>query len=111
MGSKVNLNGILKSYSSKGLSEIDEIVGEWAFAIDDLPVKLKIKVVYSMPHGKFMGIANYRIQNPEQASSYMSLYLCDTVEEALIDALKGFLMWWHPDKYKDKTKFVPVEDW
>jgi len=111
MSSKVDLDGILKSYSSKGLSEVEEKVGEWAFAIDDLPVKLKIKVVYVMPQGRFMGIANYRIQNPEQASPYMSLYLCDTVEKALIDALKGFLIWWLPEKYKDKTRFVPVENW
>jgi hypothetical protein len=111
MSSKANLDGILKGYKDKGLTEVEEVVGEWAFAIDDLPVKLKIKVVYVKPQGKFMGITNYKIKNPEQLAPYQSLDWADTVEKALNDALKGFLVWWLPEKYKDNTRFVAVKDW
>ncbi|MGD0159197.1 MAG: hypothetical protein ABSB89_02755 [Candidatus Bathyarchaeia archaeon] len=110
MSGKVNLEKVLLSYDDKGLGEIEEIIGEWAFEITDLPVRLKMEVVYVMPQGKFMGIANYQIQNPKQGTPYMSIYQRDNVEEALFDALNGFLDW-IPEKYKDKTKFVPVEDW
>lgn len=109
--SEINLSKIVSEFENQGVTEIDEKVGEWSFAIDELPVKLKIKVIKSNLGGKYMGIANYRIQNPDQATAYMSLRFCDTVEEALTDALSGFLFYWHPEKYKDETKFELVADW
>ena len=111
MSGEVDLDRILEDYRSKGLNEVVEKVGEWAFHISDLPVQLKIKVDRVMPQGQYMGIANYRIQNPKQETPYMNICLCDTIDEALDDALRGFMTFWPPEEYKDKTKFVPVEDW
>lgn len=109
MSGNVDLNKILQSYK-KDVFEIEEKVGEWTFHIHNLPVTLKIKVMRVMPNNAFMGVANYQIQNPTQASPYMSLYLCNTVEDALKDALNGFLAWWDAKQVK-KTKFFPVPNW
>ena len=109
MNGRIDLNRILKNY--KVVYEIEEKMGEWTFHITDLPVTLKIKVIRVMPQSEFMGIANYSIQNPEQGSPYRSLHLCDTVEDALIDALKGFLIWWNPQKYGKQTKFILDKEW
>ncbi|KPV62763.1 MAG: hypothetical protein AOA66_1219 [Candidatus Bathyarchaeota archaeon BA2] len=57
-----------------------------------------------------MGIANYAIQGPKQVSPYKSLRICDTVQEALEDALPGFLAFWDP-KYANQTRFELDEDW
>lgn len=110
MSGNVDLNKILGNYKHKGVFEIEEKVGEWTFHITDLPVTLKIKVIRVTSAGKFMGIANYSIQGPGQATPYKSIWQCDTLEDALIDALKGFLMWWNPKKAK-QTKFVLDKDW
>jgi len=40
----------------------------------------------------------------------MSIRPRDTVKEALQDALKGFLMWYNPEK-AEKIRYVPYEDW
>jgi len=108
MKESVDLHKIAADFEDKGLTEIDETVGVWTFAIDDLPVTLKIKVVRGL-HGKYSGIANYYIQAPE-SMPYISIKMCDTVEKALFDSLNGFLSNWNP-KYKDETKFKPLEDW
>ena len=111
MSSKVNLNRMLRACENKGLCEVQETIGEWSFAIYDLPIKLKIKVVFATPQGKYKAIPNYKIQNPEQASPCASISVSNTVEDALHDALMGFLVCWIPQKYKDNTKFELVEDW
>lgn len=103
MKENIDLHKIAAEFENKGLTEIDEIVGVWKFAIDDLPVRLKIKVVRSL-NGKYSGIANYRI------NGYMSIKDFDTAEDALRDALSGFLWKWNPED-KDKTELTKVEDW
>ncbi|MEM2293862.1 MAG: hypothetical protein QXX41_11360 [Nitrososphaerota archaeon] len=110
MESQVNLREMLEKYQAKGVFEIEETVGIWEFHIKDCPVNLKIKVVKVEPQGKFMGIANYGIKNPRQASYYWSMRFCDTMQEALEDALRGFLRYWDP-KEADKTDFKLLEDW
>ena len=111
MSSKVNLNRVLKTCENRGICEVEETVGEWSFDISDLPVKLKIKVVYMMLKGRFKAIPNYKIQNPEQRSPHTSIGISKTAEEALNDALIGFLAYWLPEKYKKETKFELVEEW
>ena len=111
MSGNVNLNRILRACENTGLCEIQETIGEWSFAIEGLPVKLKIKVVYMMPQGKYKAMPNFKIQNPEQASPCTSIGVSNTIEEALRDALREFLACWIPQKYRDKTKFEPAEDW
>jgi hypothetical protein len=111
MNRNVDLNRILRACEISGLCEVQETIGEWSFAIDDLPVKLRIKVVFTMPHGKYKAIPNLKIQNPEQPNPCTSIGVANTVEEALHEALRGFLLCWIPQKYRDKTRFEPVEDW
>ena len=91
MNGKVNLSRILKTCENKGICELEETVGEWSFDINDLPVKLKIKVIYMTLKGKFKAIPNHQIQNPEQKSPYTSTSISKTAEEALNDAPRGFL--------------------
>lgn len=106
----VDLTKIVSLFEKKGLCEIDETVGEWRFIIPDLPICLMIKVVKTMSGG-YRAYPNYTIQNPEQASPYASLSAGNSVEEVLIDTLSGFLLYWNPEKYEDKTKFEPIGDW
>ena len=111
MNGKVNLEKILKTCEHRGLCEIEETVGEWSFALNDLPINLKIKIVYLAVKGKFKATPNYKIQNPEQATPYEGVSFSDTAEGALNDSLREFLAWWRPEKYKDKTRFILVENW
>ena len=93
--------------------DVEEVVGEWVFHIDRCPVTLKIKVVKTTagPHpAMYMGIANYAIRSPEQAGAYLSLTFNDTVQEALEDALKGFLMWYNPER-AEEIEYVPNEEY
>lgn len=106
----VDLKELLKRYETRGVFEMEETIGVWEFHIQDCPVNLKIKVVKVEPQGKFIGIANYGIKSPGQGDHYWSLKLCDGVQEALEDALRGFLMFWNP-KEADKTSFKLYEDW
>lgn len=94
---------ILEDYANNGLHDISVVVGIWKFDIDDLPIGLKVKVV-RYANGKYTGIANYYIQN------YLSMRYCDTVEQAIDDALGGFLSMWNPED-KDKIEFRAVENW
>jgi len=92
--------------------EADEIVGIWEIVIDSCPVNpIKVKVVrmHHLERPMYMGIANYSIQNPEQASPYRSLHFFETPQEALEDAISGFLMFYKPEM-KEQTRFVLEED-
>ncbi|HDI74212.1 MAG TPA: hypothetical protein ENF57_04335, partial [Candidatus Korarchaeota archaeon] len=97
--SSVDIESIRETYNH--ILEAEKVVGEWIFHIDRCPITLKIKVVKFIAgpnRGKYMGIANYQIQSPRQAGPYISLTLKDTVQEALEDALRGFLMWYDPEE-------------
>ena len=86
-----------------------EVVGEWEFYIDNCPKKLKIKVIRA-PSGSYMGVANYKIQGPGQASPYISLRPRETVEDAIMDSLMGFLDFWDPAQ-ADEIKLVPNDNY
>jgi hypothetical protein len=104
---QINRNRILDRY--KSIYEFIEVVGAWEFNIEDCPITLKIKVKKFAP-GTYYGVANYSIKNPEQATPYKSMHPQSSVQEALEDALSGFMLYWNP-KWKDKTEFVLDEDW
>lgn len=92
--------------------EANEIVGIWEIVIDGCPVNpIKVKVVriYHLERRPYMGIANYSIQNPHQASPYRSLHFFETPQEALEDAINGFLMFYKPE-LKENTNFVLDEN-
>jgi len=61
------------------------------------------------PPDMYIGIANYKIKSPRQNSPYMSIYSKDTVEEALEDALRGFLMGYTSEDVEE-TVFEPIDD-
>ncbi len=106
----VDAKELIEKYRDFGVQEVEEVVGIWEFYISGCPVKLKIKVVKVEPQGKYMGIANYEIKAPHQATPYRSIRLCDSVQEALEDALKGFLSYWNPLN-ADKIEFKLDKDW
>jgi len=104
----VNIEDICEK---KHVEEVEEVVGEWRFFIERCPVILKIKVVKTTAVlGMYTGLANYMIQSPRQDGPYMSIYPKDTVKEALEDALRGFLMWYDPEK-AEETRYIPYEQW
>ena len=95
---------------NKLIEEVNEVVGVWEIWIDGCPVNpIKVKVLHMHPQNMYMGLANYEIQNPKQASPYRSIHLFRTSQEALEDAIRGFLMFYEP-KLKKKTKFILVKD-
>ena len=94
----------------KLIVEANEVVGVWEIWIKDCPVNpIKVKVLRLYPQEKYMGITNYSIQNPKQATPYRSIHLFDTPQEALEDAIRGFLMFYKPE-LKEQTKFILDED-
>lgn len=107
---KVDYHTITKKYAN--VIEINELVGIWEIEIENCPVKLKIKVFKTphLPEHPYIGVANYAIQNPDQAGPYQSIYNCETIQDALEDALKGFLHYFSVDKV-DETKFVLDKNW
>ena len=106
----VDTQSIIEKYSI--VYEVNEVMGIWEINIEGCPVTLKIKVIKhsNMSEHQYMGIANYEIQNPTQHSPYASLRNCDTVEDALKDALDGFITYFKSELV-DETKFVLNEDW
>jgi len=104
---QIDRNRILERY--KDIYEFIEVVGTWEFSIEDCPITLKIKVKKFAPQ-TYYGVANYAIKNPEQAQPYRSMSHQNSVQEALEDALSGFMMFWNP-KWKDQTEFVLDENW
>ena len=92
------------------IEEINEVVGVWEIWIEECPINpIKVKVIHFYPQDMYMGVANYSIQNPNQAGPYKSLHQLRTAQEALEDAIQGFLMF-YDEKLKDQIKFVRDED-
>lgn len=104
---QIDRNRILERY--KNIYEFNEVVGTWEFNIEDCPITLKIKVYKYAPQ-TYYGVANYAIKNPQQADAYRSMHPQNSVQEALEDALDGFMMYWKP-KWKDQTEFELDENW
>ncbi|RLI71517.1 hypothetical protein DRO97_09785 [Archaeoglobales archaeon] len=91
----------------KHVTKAYEIVGEWEFVIENCPEKLKIKVV-ERPDGKYIGVANYMIQEPGRVNPYLSYQIKDSVYDALKDSIIGFLAYWDPS-IANQIKLVPYE--
>lgn len=112
----VNIDDVQKKYPL--IEETNEIVGVWEFWIENCPKKLKIKVlkIPNNPQFPYQGVANYSIQNLKpktaytQADPYRSLSLASTIQEALEQALEGFLRFYDPEKVQD-TVFLLDEKW
>ena len=103
-------NKVLENYEL--VIEADEVVGLWEIVIDGCPVnpiKIKVVKIHHLENVRYMGIANYSVQNPSQASPYRSLHIRDTSQEALEDAISGFLAFYKPE-LKEETRFVLDEN-
>lgn len=96
--------------SRSHVSEVNEVIGVWEVWIDQCPIKLKIKVL-RIDHSTlpYLGIANYKIQNSKQAGPYRSMRNQRTVQEAVEDALDGFLAYY--DLNDPEIKYFLDEDW
>ena len=82
------------------------MISIWNISIDGCPVSpIKVKILCLYPLKKYLGKTNYSIQNPEQAGPYRSLRSVNTPQEALEDAINGFLMYYKPE-LKEQTKFI-----
>ena len=105
----VNIRRLVEEYDH--VIQVEEVVGEWAFHIEGCPITLKIKVMRDSAFpGMYVGDASHRIQNPRQGGPYASYRPMPTIEDALKDALKGFLMYYSLEE-AEETKFEPVDEW
>jgi hypothetical protein len=84
--------------------DVSEIVGLWEFRIEGMSEPLQVKVQRYFD-GSYVGSTNFAIKNPYQAAPYQSLAKKASVQEAVEDALDGFLLYWHP-KDADKTELI-----
>ena len=101
----------LKKIESRArVNEVNEVVGVWELRIEGFEEKFKIKVYrtsnYDFP---FWGRANFRIKSSKQDSSYLAVNSQKTIEDAIIEALSGFLL--HHDTPDPEMQYFPVEDW
>jgi len=104
---KIDRNRILERYPD--IYELLEVMGIWEFNIQDCPITLKIKVKKFAPN-VYYGVANYGIKGPDQFAPYRSMHHQKSVQEALEDALTGFMLYWKPEK-KDQIEFELDENW
>lgn len=89
--------------------EVQELAGTWEFWIAGCPVNpIEVKV-WKDQSGLFIGLTNYLIKNPDQASAYRSMQPVDTVQDAIIMAISGFLAYYKPEQ-KFSTEFTKGED-
>ena len=73
---------------------------------------LKIKVLRHdhVVDAPYSGLANYGINTPDQGGSYLSVKNCKTIDEAVDDALRGFMSYFKPE-LDEKTEYELTEDW
>ena len=100
----INLDEFLET---EHITKAYEVVGEWEFVIENCPERLKIKVV-KRPDGKFIGIANFLIQEPGRSNPYLSHQIKDSVHDALKESIAGFLANWSPS-LANQIKLFPYE--
>ena len=97
----VNIDHVKKRFGDlveKGHKVADNV---WEFWVESCPVNpIKVKVERTSPggdpRGSYTGVANYGIQNPSQFGPYRSIYPRPTAQDAVEEALGGFLMYYDP---------------
>ncbi len=88
-------------HSRGNVSEISLLVATFSIAHSRGPKDLKVEV-FQYPNGQYEGVANYAFWGPEQATPYKSVRLKNTIEEAVDDAIRGFMAF-------DKEQFSPEQ--
>ena len=110
----VDIEGILKRYSDKvekGEKVDDSVYEFWIKGCPINPLRIKVERTSPAddPRGPYTGVANYGIKNPSQFGPYWSIWPRPTVQEAVEEALRGFLMYYDP-KQAEQTKYE-LKDW
>ena len=96
---------------NENVSEIGRVVDIFEVCFHPHSQLVKIKIVETAD-GKYMPFANYRIQNPDQASPYQSCHLENSPDEALRGAINGFCAFIPSEPEKlEQTKWVKEEEW
>lgn len=97
---------VLKEIKAKyrHIIEISETVKMYQFRIDGLNVPLKIKVD-KFSENSYLAIANLEVKGESQTRYYRRLNFKQSIEDAVEDTLKGFLIF-----YNDRAKIREVND-
>ena len=92
------------------VTEVHEDVGVWELRIEGFEEKLKIKV-YRTTNSSFpyWGRANFRVKSSKQDASYLAVNSQETIDDAIMEALSGFLA--YHDTHDPEMQYIPVEDW
>ena len=87
------------------IAEAYKITGLYEFIIDGVSIPLKVKVI-QYHHRNFMGIANLEVKGKGCGSYYRSIQLCETEDDAIRDAVRGFFSFFSED-----ADVREVSDW
>ena len=99
-----------KLETSEKVVEVHEVVGVWEFRIDGFDEKLRIKVYRTSNRDfPYWGRANFWVKSSKQASPYLAVNSQETIQEAIIEALSGFLLFHDPND--PDMRYIPVDDW
>ena len=108
MSDQVNLQQVSDRFEKNGVFEVNQVVGVWEVNISDCPINpLRIKVMRYID-GMYLGVTSHLIRGPGESSPFRSLRLVSTAQEAMEDALAGFLSHYDPQNL-DHTMFIPDE--
>ncbi len=93
------------------IKELSEIAGIFEMYVDDgeseaFLLKVKVKRSLTAAELPYTGIANYRVKCKGCSSFYLSIHPQETVEEALLESVRGFLSFYSPE-----AELQEVEDW
>jgi hypothetical protein len=99
----VDLKRMSEKFESRGVFEVNQVIGIWEVNISECPVNpLRIKVIkYS--DGMFLGVASHLIKPEGHAKPFRNLNLKSTPQEAIEDSLEGFLAYYDADKLSTTT--------
>lgn len=91
--------------------EGEEAVGKWAFHSQGRPIILRIKVVKTTNPSRHVNRqCKLPDQEPTTERSVHEHIPHGHRQEALEDALRGFLIWYAPEDVEE-TMLEPVDDW
>lgn len=91
------------------VEEISRVADVFYVCYKRAPSDLKIEV-REYASGNYIGIANYKIWGPRQATPYISRHLQNSVEEALNDAINGIIMFDNQEIPNKLLFFVSTEN-
>lgn len=91
------------------IEEISRVADIFYVSYKRAPSDFKIEV-REYANGDYIGIANYQIWGPQQATPYISLHVQNSVEKALNDAINGIKMFDNKEIPNKLLFFVSTEN-